>query len=60
MYLENGNNIITFVRLNKPISAIVTHFDPTDTARQIANAHKVIVNMRERYCTVLTNRREDI
>ncbi|NMS91153.1 Na/Pi cotransporter family protein [Clostridioides difficile] len=31
--------IIFMVVLNKPISAIVTHFDPTDTARQIANAH---------------------
>lgn len=31
--------IIFMLVLNKPISAIVTHFDPTDTARQIANAH---------------------
>ncbi|EGT2203663.1 sodium:phosphate symporter [Clostridioides difficile] len=31
--------IIFMLILNKPISAIVTHFDPTDTARQIANAH---------------------
>ncbi|CZR97113.1 MULTISPECIES: Na/Pi cotransporter family protein [unclassified Clostridioides] len=31
--------IIFMVVLNKPISAIVTHFNPTDTARQIANAH---------------------
>lgn len=31
--------IIFMLVLNKPISAIVTHFDPTDTTRQIANAH---------------------
>lgn len=31
--------IIFMLILNKPISAIVTHFNPTDTARQIANAH---------------------
>ncbi|EGT5273791.1 Na/Pi cotransporter family protein [Clostridioides difficile] len=31
--------IIFMLVLNKPISAIVTHFDPIDTARQIANAH---------------------
>ncbi|MCC0700083.1 Na/Pi cotransporter family protein [Clostridioides sp. ZZV15-6383] len=31
--------IIFMLVLNKPISAIVAHFDPTDTARQIANAH---------------------
>ncbi|MDI0264433.1 Na/Pi cotransporter family protein [Clostridioides difficile] len=31
--------IIFMLVLNKPISAIVTHFNPTDTARQIANAH---------------------
>ncbi|HBF8338942.1 Na/Pi cotransporter family protein [Clostridioides difficile] len=31
--------IIFMLVLNKPISVIVTHFDPTDTARQIANAH---------------------
>ncbi|AXU60882.1 na+/Pi-cotransporter family protein [Clostridioides difficile 824] len=31
--------IIFMLVLNKPISTIVTHFDPTDTARQIANAH---------------------
>ncbi|EQF24973.1 na+/Pi-cotransporter family protein [Clostridioides difficile CD160] len=31
--------IIFMLVLNKPISAIVIHFDPTDTARQIANAH---------------------
>ncbi|EQG64778.1 na+/Pi-cotransporter family protein [Clostridioides difficile DA00142] len=31
--------IIFMLVLNNPISAIVTHFDPTDTARQIANAH---------------------
>ncbi|WP_085062631.1 Na/Pi cotransporter family protein [Clostridioides difficile] len=31
--------IIFMLVLNKPIPAIVTHFDPTDTARQIANAH---------------------
>ncbi|HBF7897586.1 Na/Pi cotransporter family protein [Clostridioides difficile] len=31
--------IIFMLVLNKPISAIITHFDPTDTARQIANAH---------------------
>ncbi|MCJ0210751.1 Na/Pi cotransporter family protein [Clostridioides difficile] len=31
--------IIFMLVLNKPISATVTHFDPTDTARQIANAH---------------------
>ena len=36
----NGIGTIIFMLiLNKPISAIVTHFDPTDTARQIANAH---------------------
>lgn len=33
-----GTMLFMFV-LNKPISMVVTHLDPTDTARQIANAH---------------------
>ncbi|WP_373601317.1 Na/Pi cotransporter family protein [Paraclostridium bifermentans] len=33
-----GTILFMFV-LNKPISMVVTHLDPTDTARQIANAH---------------------
>lgn len=31
--------IIFMIILNKPISALVTRIDPTDVARQIANAH---------------------
>ena len=33
--------ILFMLVLNKPISMIVTHLDPTDTARQIANAHSL-------------------
>ncbi len=33
--------ILFMLILNKPISMIVTHLDPTDTARQIANAHSL-------------------
>ena len=35
-----GTILFMFI-LNKPISMIVTHLDPTDTARQIANAHSL-------------------
>ncbi|RDY23729.1 Na/Pi cotransporter family protein [Romboutsia maritimum] len=31
--------LIFMIVLNRPIMAIVTHLDPTNTARQIANAH---------------------
>lgn len=31
--------ILFMIILNKPISMIVTYFDPNDTARQIANSH---------------------
>ena len=55
--------IIFMLVLNKPISAIVTHFDPTDTARQIANAHtlfnltKVIILLPfSKYIVKLANR----
>ncbi len=33
--------ILFMLVLNKPISMIVTNLDPTDTARQIANAHSL-------------------
>ncbi len=41
-----GTILFMFV-LNKPISMVVTHLDPTDTARQIANAHTLfnIINV---------------
>lgn len=33
--------ILFMLILNKPITMIVTHLDPTDTARQIANSHSL-------------------
>ncbi len=33
--------ILFMLVLNKPISMVVTHLDPTDTARQIANSHSL-------------------
>ncbi|WP_131039266.1 Na/Pi cotransporter family protein [Clostridioides difficile] len=55
--------IIFMLVLNKPISAIVTHFDPTDTARQIANAHTlfnltnvIILLPFSKYIVKLSNR----
>ncbi len=33
--------ILFMLILNKPISMVVTHLDPTDTARQIANSHSL-------------------
>ena len=48
-----GSMIFMFI-LSKPIVAIVTAIDPTDAARQIANAHTFISRLPNGYDTVLS------